>query len=135
MTVLAQRRPAALTTPRFAAAPFTGSGYRDGTPDRKAQFANALTSFIAAGFPESKFTTGLYSALCRHFEHIPHGDREGFFRAQFSTPSKRAAFLNHLILTCDRASSTGAAQPWSDVQAALVAADNRMWLALQLDHP
>lgn len=133
MTVLAQRRPAALTTPRFAAVQFTPSGYRDGTPDRKARFANALTAFIAAGFPQRKFTTALYTALNLHFEHIAHGDRDGFFHAQFSTPTKRAAFLNQLILTCDRTSHTGGPQTWGDVQAALVTSENRIWLACQLD--
>ena len=42
------------------------------TADAKAKFANHLMAFIAADFPESKFTKAFYSRLCQCFGFIAH---------------------------------------------------------------
>lgn len=130
ITAPAPRRTTA-KTPRFTPGQFTDSGYKDGTAAAKARFANALVKFIAEGFPAPKFKRALYLGLTLHFEHIAHYDLPGFYFAQFETPATQAAFLNHLIITCDRSWSK---RPdlWQDVQAALVEGQNREWLASQL---
>lgn len=131
MSTVALERPTRIAAPpKFTADQFTDSGHKDGTAAHKARFANALTRFIAAGFPKAKFTRALYTGLHLHFEHIAHYDLNGFYYAQFSTAAKQAAFLNHLIITCDRAWPERASL-WHDVQAALVAGPNREWLACQ----
>lgn len=133
MSTVAPERPARTTAPpKFTADQFADDGYKDGTAAHKARFANALTRFIAAGFPKAKFTRALYNGLHLHFEHIAHYNLDGFYYAQFSDSAKQAAFLNHLIITCDRAWPDRAFL-WQDVQAALVADQNRIWLARQLE--
>ena len=131
MSIAAPTPRATVKIPRFSLEQFADSGYQSGTAAHKARFANGLVKFIAEGFPRRKFTRALYQGLHLHFEHIAHYDLSSFYYAQFETPAKQAAFLNHLIITCDRAWPERA-YLWHDVQAALVTDVNREWLASQL---
>jgi hypothetical protein len=42
------------------------------TAEQKAKFANQLMTFIAADFPENKFTKALYNRLSQCFGMIAH---------------------------------------------------------------
>jgi hypothetical protein len=54
------------------------------TAEQKATFANQLIAFIAAGFPEKKFTKALYERLSTCFGFIAHLNRNGFFETFFT---------------------------------------------------
>ena len=55
---------------RFQAESFTPTKWS--TAEQKAKFANQLMAFIAADFPENKFTKALYNRLSQCFGMIAH---------------------------------------------------------------
>jgi len=59
-----------LFSKRFQAESFTPTKWS--TADEKAKFASHLMTFIAADFPESKFTKALYNRLCQCFSFGAH---------------------------------------------------------------
>src|SRR5208337_3713395 len=58
----------ALTTPAFVAADFVPT--QGDTAEQKANFANALLTFVAQDFPRSKFHESFYRRLSNTFGHI-----------------------------------------------------------------
>jgi hypothetical protein len=59
----------------------------------KADWANRFVRFVQSGFKWSLFTKGFYSRLSMCRGHIAHYDRHGFYDEWFSTPERRADFL------------------------------------------
>jgi hypothetical protein len=66
------------------------------TAEQKAAFANQLMAFVAAGFPEKRFTNALYERLCNCFGFIAHMDRHGFMETFFKCTSDRLRFVKCL---------------------------------------
>ena len=79
---------------RFRAEYFTPTKWN--AADAKATFANHLMAFIAADFPESKFTKAFYSRLCQCFGFIAHCDKVGFFAEFFTCTEDKLRFLRCL---------------------------------------
>jgi hypothetical protein len=59
-----------MSSKRFHAESFTPTKWT--TAEQKATFANQLMAFIAADFPESKFTKKFYNRLSQTFGMIAH---------------------------------------------------------------
>ena len=83
-----------MSTKRFQAESLTPTKWD--TADAKAKFANHLMAFIAADFPESKFTKAFYSRLCQCFGFIAHCDKVGFFAEFFTCTEDKLRFLRCL---------------------------------------
>jgi hypothetical protein len=66
------------------------------TAEQKAAFANQLIAFIAAGFPEKKFTNAFYERLCNCFGFIAHLNRNGFFETFFTCTADKLRFIKVL---------------------------------------
>ena len=66
------------------------------TAEQKAKFANQLMAFIAADFPENKFTKALYNRLSQCFGMIAHYNREGFIDTFFTSLPGKVRFLKCL---------------------------------------
>jgi hypothetical protein len=66
------------------------------TAEQKAKFANQLMTFIAADFPENKFTKALYNRLSQCFGMIAHYNREGFIDTFFTDLPGKLRFLKCL---------------------------------------
>lgn len=58
------------------------------------KYIDKLVAFAITGFPERKFTEDLYRWLSRHFDHIAHYDRGGFYGEWFSSLEKQIRWLN-----------------------------------------
>jgi uncharacterized damage-inducible protein DinB len=87
--------PAAIRFPRLRsplldASSFTGTRFNDAAS--KAQFGNKLLTFIAEGFPETRFKP-LYQRLSQTFGHIAHCDQYGFWSHFFAHTEGRIEFL------------------------------------------
>ena len=59
-----------MSSKRFHAESFTPTKWT--TAEQKATFANQLMAFIAADFPESKFTKAFYNRLSQCFGFVAH---------------------------------------------------------------
>lgn len=103
-----------LLPPPFQPREFTPTQWQ--TAESKAEFANALCHFIAAGFKESLFTETLYHRLALSFGHIAWCDRRGFFDHYFRSLHGQLAFLEELLRwnPCGEPFST-----WCDVERAV----------------
>jgi hypothetical protein len=66
------------------------------TAEQKAVFANQLLAFIAAGFPEKKFTKAFYERLCNCFQFIAHVNRNGFVETFFTCTADKLRFIKAL---------------------------------------
>jgi hypothetical protein len=56
------------------------------TAEQKAAFANQLVAFIAAGFPEKRFTKALYERLSNCFGFIAYLNRIETASSKLSSP-------------------------------------------------
>ncbi|MGH7120177.1 MAG: hypothetical protein ACREFP_14510 [Acetobacteraceae bacterium] len=103
-----------LLSPPFQSREFTPTLWQ--TAESKAQFANALCRFIAAGFKESLFTETLYRRLALSFGHIGWCDRGGFFDHYFRSLHGQLAFLEESLRwnPCGEPAWT-----WCDVERAV----------------
>ena len=81
---------------RFQSEPFTATKWS--TAEDKAKFANQLMAFIAADFPENKFTNAFYDRLHNCFMFIAHTDKQGFIATFFTCTEDKLVFLK-LIAT------------------------------------
>jgi hypothetical protein len=79
---------------QFSSDDFTPTKFS--TAEQKAAFANQLLAFIAAGFPEKKFTKALYERLSNCFGFIAHLNRNGFFETFFTCTSDELRFIKAL---------------------------------------
>ncbi|HTF61827.1 MAG TPA: hypothetical protein VK638_03845 [Edaphobacter sp.] len=78
----------------FSPADFTPSKFS--TAEQKAIFGNQLLAFVAAGFPEKKFTNALYERLSNCFGFIAHMNRNGFFETFFTCIADKLRFIQAL---------------------------------------
>ena len=85
----------ALTRPRFEESQFVPTEYYSSAD--KAWFANTLASFIAEGFPESKWTKRLYLKLMNSFGHIAHYNKQGFWETFFIDTRSKIDFLKQTM--------------------------------------
>jgi hypothetical protein len=76
---------------RFQSEPFTATKWS--TAENKAKFANQLMAFIAADFPENKFTNAFYDRLHNCFMFIAHTDKQGFIATFFTCTEDKLDFL------------------------------------------
>jgi hypothetical protein len=67
------------------------------TSEEKATFSNQLMAFIAADFPESKFTKKFYNRLSQTFGMIAHYNVGGFFSTFFTDTAGKLRFLRCLV--------------------------------------
>lgn len=103
----------------FRADQFTPTAFD--TAEDKAKAANALASFVDAGMPYSKFSkAGVYHTLYQHmYGHIAHYNRDGFFDVWFSTPEKRAEWVQYAARGGMYGYYAGSpAHTWCDVEEA-----------------
>jgi hypothetical protein len=84
-----------LSSKRFQAEFFTPTKWT--TAEQKAAFANQLMAFIAADFPESKFTKKFYNRLSQTFGMIAHYNVDGFFSTFFTDTAGKLRFLRCLV--------------------------------------
>jgi len=103
----------------FTASQFTPTRYD--TAAKKALALNQLTRFLANGCPESGFTEQAYRLLYLHtFGHIAHYSRSGFYSEWFSTPQRRAQWVEYV----NRGGAFGLHRvdddTWGDVERALL---------------
>ena len=63
----------------------------------KADFGNALLSFLDAGCPQELFTKKLYQRLSMTFGNIAHYDRSGFYDTWFTRARHQAAFVEKTL--------------------------------------
>jgi hypothetical protein len=66
------------------------------TAETKLKFANHLLNFIAADFPEAKFTQQFYNRLSMTFGHIAHYVEGVIMRSVDAKNRVRAQFRRHL---------------------------------------
>jgi hypothetical protein len=85
----------ALTTPAFVAADFVPTQWD--TAEQKANFANALLTFVAQDFPRSKFHESFYRRLSNTFGHIANYNSAGFYGRFFLTPADKLEFLEQCV--------------------------------------
>lgn len=85
----------ALLRPAFTGGEFTATKWKPA--DAKAEFANKLCRFIAAGFKESLFTKALYRRLGLCFGHIAHYHSFGFFDHFFRDLRGKVGFLEETL--------------------------------------
>ncbi len=84
-----------LTAPAFVAADFVPTQWD--TAEQKANFANALLTFIAQDFPRSKFHKSLYDRLSSTFGHIAHYNSARFYDHFFLTAKDKLEFLEQCV--------------------------------------
>jgi hypothetical protein len=84
-----------MPTHRFHPTEFTPTKWS--SPEEKAKFANQLMAFIAADFPESKFTKKFYNRLSQTFGMIAHYNVGGFFSTFFTDTEGKLRFLRCLV--------------------------------------
>jgi hypothetical protein len=80
---------------QFSPNSFTPTKYS--TAEQKAAVANHLLGFIAAGFPENKFTKAFYERLCNCFGFIAHLNRNGFFETFFTCTADKLRFIEAVV--------------------------------------
>ncbi len=106
----------ALTTPAFVAADFVPT-HRD-SAEQKAKFANALLTFVAQDYQQSKFHENFYRRLANAFGHIANYNSAGFYGRFFRTAEDKLEFLEQCVTwPCHGDPTT----TYSDVERALVA--------------
>jgi len=79
----------------------------------REKFAKHFKRFVEKGFPQTLFYKAFYNRIMLMRGHIAHYDQGGFYEAHFSTPQRRANFLNrwaHLPIYGDPTYT------WSDVE-------------------
>ena len=84
-----------MSSKRFQAESFTPTKWT--TAEQKAAFANQLMAFIAADFPESKFTKKFYNRLSQTFGLIARYNVGGFFSTFFTDTEGKLRFLRCLV--------------------------------------
>src|ERR1035441_5677574 len=84
-----------MSSKRFHAVSFTPTKWT--TAEQEATFANQLMAFIAADFPESKFTKKFYNRLSQTFGMISHYNVDGFFSTFFTDTAGKLRFLRSLV--------------------------------------
>ena len=102
---------------RFQSESFTATKWS--TTEEKATFANQLMAFIAADFPENKFTNTLYRRLHNCFQFIAHTDKRGFIATFFTCTEDKLDFIRQIA----RCPCYGSSEfTYSDVEEAVSAA-------------
>ena len=105
-----------LTAPAFVAADFVPTQWD--TAEQKANFANALLTFIAQDFPRSKCHKSLYDRLSSTFGHIAHYNSARFYDHFFLTAKDKLEFLEQCVTwPCHGDPTT----TYSDVERAVAA--------------
>ena len=105
-----------LTAPAFVAADFVPTQWD--TAEQKANFANALLTFVAQDFPRSKFHKSLYDRLSSTFGHIAHYNSARFYDHFFLTAKDKLEFLEQCVTwPCHGDPTT----TYSDVERAVAA--------------
>ncbi len=106
----------ALTTPAFVAADFVPTQWD--AAEQKAKFANALLTFVAQDFPQSKFHESFYHRLSNTFGHIANHDSAGFYGRFFLTAADKLEFLEQSVTWPCHGDPT---YTYSDVERAVAA--------------
>lgn len=83
-----------MAAPIFREVEFVPSKWQSAA--EKANFANRLAEFIAAGMPQRKFSKALYRDLIQCFGFMGHYDVHGFASEHFGLPQHKAAFLEQI---------------------------------------
>jgi hypothetical protein len=94
------------------------------TVENKEKFEKHFKRFVEKGFPETLFNKKFYTQMSNMRGHIAHYNQCGFYDAQFSTPERRADFLQHWTNDVVYGDPD---YTWSDVERVLAA-----WLK---EHP
>lgn len=101
--------------PHFTASQFTATQFD--SAENKAKWANAMATWIEAGFPAQRWTHNLYHHLYQHmYGHIAHYDSAGFFAVWFSDRGRQLQWLQHAT---QGAIYGDPAYTWSDVEHVL----------------
>jgi hypothetical protein len=79
---------------RFQSESFTATKWS--TAEDKATFANQLMAFIAADFPENRFTNTFYNRLHNCFSFIAHTNKSGFIATFFTCTEDKLDFLRQI---------------------------------------
>jgi hypothetical protein len=91
------------------------------TAEQKAQWENALASWVSRGFPQNGFTKSLYERLRNTFGHIAHYNRAGFYGVWFADIHRQLKWLRYVAKGGAYGPIGDAAYTWSDVEAAFSA--------------
>lgn len=101
----------------FCAEQFTTTKW-DSAQD-KAQWANAMASWVQRGFPTNGWRKGLYEALHTHmFGHIAHFNQYGFYEEWFANIHRQLQWLQYVAQGGAFGMAGDPAYTWCDVERA-----------------